>query len=522
MAKNFIELEKESNRRAAALKASEKVLEKEQREKEHLQREYNKGVLMRFVYSRSQCVWPAKFDLCLPTLFIIRRDKLEQVCREQQKLMKSIKSESMSKIRDEEEKRKETQAHFQKSINEIFATLGKNNDENVKIKEANLEMTKKFKYLAEQYELREKQLEKLNEQIKLETQLNEAKLAKVQMESTIEREILLKEKQTALEEILSSKKSLAEMETRERLLKEQLHVYTNKYDEFQNSLQKSNDIFTTYKTELEKMAKRTKVLEKECYEWRLKYEKCNRSLLNMVADKQAQDQYVQKSARQLAQLQKLCRTLQAERGTLLDVLKANNIERPPMPELPPEPKDIEPAPQPSDKLDAMTRNCNELKATLAQLQGQMNAISLEQKEKPKSKTNETAAAAATNKKSKAKKNKAKSKAEGDVAAKNAATAEPAVPNTTATEVETVTEGNTEAAQTVDDAGIAVDDEPAVAVNGTESSDIVTAVNGTTADEVPPIQAEIVQETATKSDPEPVDTAPSAAPVVEPVSVTASE
>lgn len=46
--------------------------------------------------------------------------------------------------------------------------------------------------MAEQYELREKQLEKLNEQIKLETQLNDAKLAKIQMEATIEREVLLK------------------------------------------------------------------------------------------------------------------------------------------------------------------------------------------------------------------------------------------------------------------------------------------------------------------------------------------
>lgn len=79
--------------------------------------------------------------LCLVIFF--RRDKLEQVCREQQKLMKSIKSESMSKIREEEEKRKETQAHFQQSINEIFVTLGKNNDENTKLKEANLEMTRK-------------------------------------------------------------------------------------------------------------------------------------------------------------------------------------------------------------------------------------------------------------------------------------------------------------------------------------------------------------------------------------------
>lgn len=456
-----------------------------------------------------------------PNPFQLHRDKLEQVCREQQKLMKSIKSESMSKIRDEEEKRKETQAHFQKSINEIFATLGKNNDENVKIKEANLEMTKKFKYLAEQYELREKQLEKLNEQIKLETQLNEAKLAKAQMESTIEREILLKEKQTALEEILSSKKSLAEMETRERLLKEQLHVYTNKYDEFQNSLQKSNDIFTTYKTELEKMSKRIKSLEKESYEWRVKYEKCNRSLLNMVADKQAQDQYVQKSARQLAQLQKLCRTLQAERGTLLDVLKVNNIERPPMPELPPEPKDIEPAPQPSDKLDAMTRNCNELKATLAQLQGQMNAISLEQKEKPKPKATEAPAA---NKKPKAKKNKAKSnaaKADAENSTKNAVTSEQTVPGTADDEIKTVADDSSETAKTADDSNV-VDIEPNVAVNGTiENSDAAVPTNGTADDGDEDTQPEIVTETVTKSDPEPVIAVPET-PSAEPVVVTGSE
>lgn len=57
--------------------------------------------------------------------------------------MKSIKSESMAKIKEEEEKRKETQARFQQSINEIFVTLGKNNEENTKLKDANSEMTKK-------------------------------------------------------------------------------------------------------------------------------------------------------------------------------------------------------------------------------------------------------------------------------------------------------------------------------------------------------------------------------------------
>lgn len=49
-----------------------------------------------------------------------------------------------------------------------------------------------------------------------------------------------------------------------------------------------------------------------------------------------------------------------------------------MPELPPEPE-IEPPPKSADKLDIMSRNCSELKATLAVLQGQMNALTAEKK-----------------------------------------------------------------------------------------------------------------------------------------------
>lgn len=70
-----------------------------------------------------------------------------------------------------------------------------------------------------------------------------------------------------------------------------------------------------------------------------------------------------------------------------------------MPELPPEPTDIVPPPKSADKLDIMSRNCSELKKSLAQLQGQMNALAAE-KEKP----NEPAEAARKNKN---KKNKSK-------------------------------------------------------------------------------------------------------------------
>lgn len=52
---------------------------------------------------------------------------------------------------------------------------------------------------------------------------------------------------------MHSQKLLKELTEREAALKEQLTLYTAKYDDFQSSLQKSNDIFATYKVELERV-----------------------------------------------------------------------------------------------------------------------------------------------------------------------------------------------------------------------------------------------------------------------------
>lgn len=72
-----------------------------------------------------------------------------------------------------------------------------------------------------------------------------------------------------------------------------------------------------------------------------------------------------------------------------------------MPELPPEPV-IEPPPKSADKLDIMSRNCSELKKTLAVLQGQMNALTAEKATQETTTVTENAQP----KKSKNKKNKA--------------------------------------------------------------------------------------------------------------------
>uniref|UniRef100_A0A0K8VVD1 Alpha-taxilin n=1 Tax=Bactrocera latifrons TaxID=174628 RepID=A0A0K8VVD1_BACLA len=238
--------------------------------------------------------------------------------------------------------------------------------------------------LAEQYHMREQQLEKLNEQVQLESQLHQAKLNKVQVEAAMEKEILLKEKQIALEKFVHSQKLLKELTEREAALKEQLTLYTAKYDDFQSSLQKSNDIFATYKIELERMAKNTRKLEKETLEWKSKWEKSNAILIELATEKKERDEHAARCSKQVDQLQKLLRALQNERSHLYKVLRDNNIECPAMPQLPPEPEPMQTqAPTPSsggasdkDKMEIMSRNCAELKQTLANLQSQMKFLNV--------------------------------------------------------------------------------------------------------------------------------------------------
>ncbi|XP_014103337.3 gamma-taxilin [Bactrocera oleae] len=356
--RKHVESERASRKLRQEMKVQEKQLETVLREKENLQREYNKSVLMR--------------------------DKLQEVCREQQKLIKSVKNESIQKIREEEERRKESQSKFQTSLNEITQSLTKNNEENLKLRDHNLEMTKKLKMLAEQYHMREQQLEKLNEQVQLESQLHQAKLNKVQVEAAMEKEILLKEKQIALEKFVHSQKLLKELTEREAALKEQLTLYTAKYDDFQSSLQKSNDIFATYKVELERMAKNTRKLEKETLEWKSKWEKSNAILIELATEKKERDEHAARCSKQVDQLQKLLRALQNERSHLYKVLRDNNIECPAMPQLPPEPEPMQIQASATssggaadkDKMEIMSRNCAELKQTLANLQSQMKFLNV--------------------------------------------------------------------------------------------------------------------------------------------------
>jgi len=278
--------------------------------------------------------------------------------------------------------------------------MNENSDKNKKLEQDNQEMSHKFKHILTQYEEREKQMDRINKQMELVTQLNEAKLAKASVEALAERETFLKQVNILEETINILKKQLAESLGSEKNLRAQVDLYSSKYSDFSKT-------FDGYKTDMTKMTKKTFKMEKEMMQWKIKYEKANAMLLDLISEKQVRDEHITKTAKQLFHLQKLCRTLSAEKKAYYNKLVECSIEIPEVKDIPKEevpqelPQELNLDKGP-DKLDEMMKSRDELKKNLEQLQGQLSSIALS--------TNQSTE---PTKKSKSKKSKKNSKQASD-------------------------------------------------------------------------------------------------------------
>lgn len=74
---------------------------------------------------------------------------------------------------------------------------------------------------------------------------------------------------------------------------------------------------------MDAMTKKLKSLEKETASWKQRWEKSNTTLLDMAAEKKQRDGDLLSATKQVAQLEKLCRALQAERTSLIRQIKEN-------------------------------------------------------------------------------------------------------------------------------------------------------------------------------------------------------
>ncbi|KAJ8027505.1 Alpha-taxilin [Holothuria leucospilota] len=255
---------------------------------------------------------------------ILAKSKLESLCRELQRHNKTIKEESLQRAREEEEKRKEVSAKFQQTINEITTQMQDNHTRNLRLKEENLELASKLKKLVEQYERREEHIEKIFKHKELESQLYDAKLQQSNLALQEEQERCKRERSILMNETAEAQTKCEMLMKQETQLKAQLAVYTEKFEEFQTTLTKSNEIFQTFKQEMDQMTKKIKKLEKETNMWRVRWENSNKSLLNMAEERTLREKELAGQKNKISKLENLCRALQAERNALLG--KARSLE----------------------------------------------------------------------------------------------------------------------------------------------------------------------------------------------------
>lgn len=280
LCKKYTEFAEEHKQLKNKYKLLEKQLTLTVREKEQLQTEHSKAVLAK--------------------------SKLESLCRELHRHNEQIKQESLTRAKEEEEKRKEVTARFQTTITEIQQQMTEHYTKNSLLREENNDLGNKLKNLIEQYELREQQIEKLFKHKELEQQLSDAKLAQANLLFAEEKERNLTEKQKMLEDTAATQRKIVMQEAEEKQLRAQVALYTEKYEEFQGTLQKSNDVFQSFKVEMDKMTKKIKNLEKETSLWKAK---CDTS----TKEKVQKEQEVVTLQKKLQKLESLCRALQEER-----------------------------------------------------------------------------------------------------------------------------------------------------------------------------------------------------------------
>ncbi|XP_054855441.1 alpha-taxilin [Eublepharis macularius] len=290
LCKKYAELLEEHRNSQKQMKIMQKKQTQLVQEKDHLRSEHSKAILAR--------------------------SKLESLCRELQRHNRTLKEEGVQRAREEEEKRKEVTSHFQVTLNDIQLQMEQHNERNSKLRQENMELAERLKKLIEQYELREEHIDKVFKHKDLQQQLVDAKLQQAQEMLKEAEERHQREKDFLLKEAVESQRMCELMKQQETHLKQQLALYTEKFEEFQNTLSKSSEVFTTFKQEMEKMTKKIKKLEKETTMYRSRWESSNKALLEMAEEKTLRDKELEGLQVKIQRLEKLCRALQTERNDL--------------------------------------------------------------------------------------------------------------------------------------------------------------------------------------------------------------
>lgn len=230
------------------------------------------------------------------------RDKLESLCRELQRQNKMLMDEFKRVSEEGQNLRSDLSTKFEDAIKDVSNRLEEQKGECLSQLQENEMLRDKLKQLADHYTLSQQQYAQELKQKSLELKIAELKVEQNEEKLTHE-QAQIKVYAEKISQLLETEKSL----------RQQLTADGEKFQQFQDALLKSNEVFETFKQEIEKMSKLTKDLKKENAFLKSKCEKSDYTLIELVEERERMKKQLEKTKNQKEKLESLCRSLQAER-----------------------------------------------------------------------------------------------------------------------------------------------------------------------------------------------------------------
>ncbi|PYI34808.1 alpha-taxilin [Aspergillus indologenus CBS 114.80] len=232
---------------------------------------------------------------------VTMKDKLEKLCRELTKENKKVKDEN-KKLEETEKKARlivnERLDSLLYDIQDVMAAKGNPRNEKVDI-DLDEALRAKIKTIGEKFEMRELHYKALLRSKDAEIQCLTAKY---------EEQRRAAENEAARCRALSSQVST--FSHTEAELRSQLNIYVEKFK--QDTLNNSNELFLTFRKEMEEMSKKTKRLEKENLTLTRKHDQTNRNILEMAEERTRNHEELEKWRKKSHHLEALCRRMQAQ------------------------------------------------------------------------------------------------------------------------------------------------------------------------------------------------------------------
>ncbi|CAB4064212.1 unnamed protein product [Lepeophtheirus salmonis] len=202
------------------------------------------------------------------------------------------KEENTLKLKEETQKRLECSIMFEEQIKELAVLVTTQSENNTKLREENLSITEKNK--------------------SLQLQLFEAQLSKAKVERAEQTAEHTQDRLGLQQVILELREENDLYRQRERLMKEQIEIYTAQSQEVEKSLGDSGSSIQHFRKQIEKLNLKLQQVECDTAEWRHKFEASNEQVKKMNKLSLERDREMEIFKKKLAVMENLNRALHEE------------------------------------------------------------------------------------------------------------------------------------------------------------------------------------------------------------------